>query len=621
MLKKIGKKGIILISILVVMIFFSNIIMLDNVEVADQDNPNTPQTSATFDASVMDNIEITEIDRKMNVSGFGLLNVEDKLTVKNLNDNPVSSMFIAIPSHLSEDLIFYEAKGSQKESILVDKTDKLTEDHELFVIYFNSPILPSESKEITFIQSYKDRISFSPQQTEEGITQVVSYIGSVYPTLPYKAKGEIETRIQIPETASLEEGDWGTADENNMITYNIDDFDGANTLDPLLENMGKKNITIHFTDSTQTKLEFQSVNRKIKVSPWGILRVKEEFLIQNLGAIEVTQLSMKIPGPARQVNVYDDLGEISGTEITPESNYTHLEFKDLDISLIENRVKLDPYSKFRFSIEYHLPYGEYFNLNWFQHSCELETLTSQYDYLAKEQETEIQIEGAFSLDSLSRNPNDIERAVNYIELSYNSDYITPYDTQELQFTYTINLFDILFRPIVLMLLIASIGALYVVIIKSREREVEGTFIVREELPDTEIREFCSLYEEKFASMLEIRRAQEARKRKKISKKRYRNLVEKNKDRVEEIDEEIKPFKEKLRETNETFANIVKKLEFLEAESISVKDSLQILRARYRKGRLPSKNAYLKLTDQLKRRRKKIERNMNKLITQLRSYLL
>jgi hypothetical protein len=229
--------------------------------------------------------------------------------------------------------------------------------------------------------------------------------------------------------------------------------------------------------------------------------------------------------------------------------------------------------------------------------------------LGKDQTTDIIIEGAFSLDSLSDNPNNIEKAVNYIKLSYSSDYITPYNTEDVQITFTINLFDMLFRPIVLMLLFASIGGLYVLIVKSQEREVESAFIVKQDLPLSEIREFCVLYEEKFASMLEMRRAQEARKRKKLSKRRYRNLIEKNKKKIEELNEEIKPFKEDLREVNETFANII------------VKDSLRILRARYRKGRLPSKKAYLRLTDQLMRRRKKIDRNMNKLITQLRSYLL
>ena len=75
------------------------------------------------------------------------------------------------------------------------------------------------------------------------------------------------------------------------------------------------------------------------------------------------------------------------------------------------------------------------------------------------------------------------------------------------------------------------------------------------------------------------------------------------------------------EINETFENIVKRLDVLEAERISVKDSLTLLESRYKRGRLPSRAAYQKLSDDFKKRRKKIDRTIDKLIQQLRSYLL
>ncbi|MFX0187071.1 MAG: hypothetical protein ACFE8A_04975, partial [Candidatus Hodarchaeota archaeon] len=73
--------------------------------------------------------------------------------------------------------------------------------------------------------------------------------------------------------------------------------------------------------------------------------------------------------------------------------------------------------------------------------------------------------------------------------------------------------------------------------------------------------------------------------------------------------------------NATFENLVKKIELLETERVSVKDSLNLLETRYKRGRLPSKSAYLKLSDNFLRRRKKIDRSIDKTIQQLRSYLL
>ncbi|MGV9198688.1 MAG: hypothetical protein ACOC4M_07590, partial [Promethearchaeia archaeon] len=198
MLKKIGKRGIFVISLFVVIFVFSNLIVFNTPEDTNFYRPNeTPQMSANFDASVMDSIQVTEIDREVNISGYGLLDIRDSLTFKNLNNNPVSSVLIAIPSEVLEDLVFYEAKGSQKESFLVEKTDKVTEDFELFAVHFDSPLLPGESNEIIFIQTYKDQISYYPQQTQQGqLTQAVLYAGNVFPNLPYKAEGNIKAQFQ-----------------------------------------------------------------------------------------------------------------------------------------------------------------------------------------------------------------------------------------------------------------------------------------------------------------------------------------------------------------------------------------------------------------------------------------
>jgi hypothetical protein len=138
---------------------------------------------------------------------------------------------------------------------------------------------------------------------------------------------------------------------------------------------------------------------------------------------------------------------------------------------------------------------------------------------------------------------------------------------------------------------------------------------------SEIREFCALYEEKNALVLEIRLTEEDAKRKKISKKNYKNIFNKNTSKIENIQQEIIPFKKVLTETGEIFEKIMKKLDILEAERISIKDSLNLLESRYKRGRLPSRAAFLKLSDDFKKRRKKIDRSIDKLIQQFRSYLL
>ena len=171
------------------------------------------------------------------------------------------------------------------------------------------------------------------------------------------------------------------------------------------------------------------------------------------------------------------------------------------------------------------------------------------------------------------------------------------------------------------MIIAALCSIFVLIIKTRKRTEEISEFKKEFIPLTEIREFCSLYEEKNALILEIRKAESETKRKKIAKKTYKNLLTKNTAKIDQIKEEILPFKKTLMEISESYNNIIKKLDVLDAERESVDDSLNLLESRYKRGKLPSKAAYQKLSDDFFNRRKKIDRTIDKYIQQLRSYLL
>jgi hypothetical protein len=206
-------------------------------------------------------------------------------------------------------------------------------------------------------------------------------------------------------------------------------------------------------------------------------------------------------------------------------------------------------------------------------------------------------------------------------LLYSSSNISPEETKIIQITFTIDLFDLLLRPIIIILLIALVASIYVLRLKTSKKDREEELLKQEYIPVNEIREFCSLHEEKNALILEIRQAEEDAKRKKIAKKNLKNILNKNNSKIEEIQQELIPFKKILIETGETFENIVKRLDVLEAERISIKDSLNLLESRYKRGRLPSRAAYVKLSDDFKKRRKKVDRTIDKFIQQLRSYLL
>ena len=575
---------------------------------------NTPNTSINLEGT--ENIIITNVDRKVNISGYGLLVFEDSLMVKNLNNNPISSVFFGIPLDISDKLVFLEASGLDQNTLLIEQSSIVMEGLEMIVAYFNSPLLPQQSRLIKFTHIYKDLINYQIYDDQVFVIGI-----TVYPLLPYRMETNITSEFSLPKTSENIEAGWGfvNPDRNIILFYYelIGETIREDFISPFLENMGdSSSVVLFFSENSESKLEMKEINREIFISPWGIIKVKEEFSLENLGLIDFYSFSFKIPQLARNVYISDQLGEILGVTYENSGNY-----KNVEIQLLTNRVRLKPNTTFTFKIEYYLPFEHYVSINWFQQSLKIDLLSTNFKYLGRDQTIKIKIDGCYNIESINEAPESIFKSEGATFLIYKSDFVTPLERKILQITFTVDIFNLLLRPIIFILTILLMTIIYVFITKSRKKEVESTLLTREFIPVNEIREFVSLNEEKNALTLEIRQSEDDTKRKKIAKKTYKNILEKNSSKIDEIQKEINPFKKILIDAGETFENIIKRLDLLEAERISVKDSLKLLETRYKRGRLPSRAAYQKLSDDFKKRRRKIDRTIDKLLQQLRSYLL
>ncbi len=620
------KKGFILLLIgfLLFIVVISNIQNNSLVNYQNQPEKESPQLAGSLEGA--ENIVITELRRYGNLSGYGLVNIEDKMTILNNNDNPINSIFIGIPIEHSDDLVYFEAMGENKNSLLTERSKIVMHNFEMIIIYFDSPLLPYQTKNIRLLQTFQNLFAYNvfPLGLTEDIDVHHNFTGPVWPILPYRAEGEISAEFRFPATAERvyfeRIGSTGNEAEGGRILYDLAKSLSYDYLDPFLENLGEhREIDIIFRDRVLkfSQIEIEEINRDIMISPWGLIKIKEEYLIKNLGYFEQHNLFLNIPANAINIYLFDDLGELSGTLSDLENSNR----KKLEINLVQNRATLTPSSVIKFTLTYNLPFEKYFTTNWLQESLQIDLLTTKYDYLGKKQTINILIEGCGNIDYISSPPVAIKQSGGSKIIVYYSDYVAPLENKIVLLTFSIDLFDLLLRPILIILAIAVISSLYVLLMKSSKREEDISLFKKEYLPVNEIREFCSLYEEKNALILEIRKAETEAKRKKLAKKTYKNLLAKNSTKIDQIKNEIMPFKKVLIETSETFGNILKKLDVLDTERISVDDSLNLLETRYKRGRLPSKAAYQKLSDDFFNRRKKIDRTIDRYIQQLRSYLL
>ena len=519
--------------------------------------------------------------------------------------------------NLSDDLIYLKSVGIRENELTIERNFLIFDNYEVFSIYLDSPLLPQQSITLTVVETLKDQLIYSAV----GEVQAINYTGFLFPILPYRAEGTIKTAVRLPNTASTLHYDqpfgMGTV-TSNVIIYDLSDTFELNYLEPFLANMGdKKEINISIRDNTRTNMQLEDIQREIDVSPWGIIKVVETHLIHNIGKIDLSSFSFKVPQNAINLDVFDQLGELLGTTVGAASN----NFKEVTINLLNNRAVIKPDARLSYTIQYNMPFENHFSINWFEESIILDLISTKFEYLAVQQEVKLVIEGCDTINYISTPPDAINQESGSQILTFNSEQVSPLESKDILVTFTINPIDLIFRPIILILVIMFILSSFVLLIKTRKKEETIVAYKSELIPVNEIREFCSLYEEKNALMLEIRMAEEEAKRKKLAKKSYKNLVSKNTNKIEQIKNEIQPFKKSLLESGEIFENIVKKLDVLDAERISVDDSINLLDNRYKRGKLPSRQAYQKLSDDFFKRRKKIDRTIDKYIQQLRSYLL
>ena len=612
---------VIFIGFLSVMVVFSTI-KVDFSNNQQHSSIEAPQLSGTLEGA--DNILVVDNVRTTNLSAYGLVNIKDRLTILNDNNNPINSILFGLKVEDSSNLIYFNAFGETQNTLSIERSNEIMDVYEMITIYFDIPLLPSQEISFTVLHSYKNLISYELAFIDEEVTQLLVFNGPIFPLLPYRSEGNIISNYLLPEGSTLEYhkqiGLMGIPIGVTNILYNLEATAEYNHLEPFLLNLDENNeTTISLQHRLTSKVEIEKIDKDIYISPWGIIKNVEEITIENVGIVEIAILTMEISIDAMNVKVYDDLGEVLGVSLLPSNDGGPT--KIVTIELYQNRVSLTPASKFKFFLEYYLPPEKYISYNWLQQSISINLLTTKYEYLIHELTTSVIIEGCGSIDYMSSLPEALHNSGNSKVLVFNIENVSPLVKKDVLLTFTIDLFELLFRPVAFVMIIALLSSIFVLAIKTLKREELVSIFKNDFIPISEIREFCSLYEERNALVLEIRKAESETKRKKLAKKTYKNLLSKNTAKIDQIKDEILPFKKILMETNNTFNNIVKRLDVIDAERTSISDSLNLLEARYKRGKLPSKAAYQKLSGDFFNRQKKLDRTIDKYIQQLRSYIL
>ncbi|MFX0011532.1 MAG: hypothetical protein ACFE9R_14560, partial [Candidatus Hermodarchaeota archaeon] len=417
-----------------------------------QNNIKKPDVAGNLEGA--ENILITSIERMGNVSAYGMLNLMDNLTFQNNNDNPIDSIFYGVPLKHSEDLIYYKAYGGSGDSLVVERNNMIMGKYELLVIFLDTPLLPHQSTEVFIFQTYKNLITYE-LQTDPTTQLNENFTFTVWPTMPYRAEGSIHTLYKLPNTATNDYyeqiGDTGGYDESNGYHWYLDET-GYDHLDPFLTNIpdlrlsknGGEYISIVFYDNVlkSSEVTIEELTRNIKVTPWGLITVEEQFQVQNHGYIDQEGIYINIPANAKNVRVFDNLGELD-----IEFGVVTRGKLRLLINFVPKRPVLTQSSKMNLILTYNLPPEAYFQTNWIEQSFKIDFVLTQFEFLTKKETINLIVEGCGPVSYISAAPNSIKQTGNSKVFVYFSDYVSPIEKKVFLITYAIDLFDLLLRPI------------------------------------------------------------------------------------------------------------------------------------------------------------------------------
>jgi len=564
-----------------------------------------PSSSSTTE--VDSNIYIRNFTRVIEVNESGYIVYKDSYLFVNDGPNSHFSVLVGLTDQEAEEIIFFQSYDETMGPLSCQLSNLKFNQTSIMEILLNEPLLPFSEKKINVVVALKGFINFQSVMDRWVVfTQLVPR--SPFPINYYTSE------IHVAESAQNVQ----ITDPTNYVGP-LDDLPTVHRFFPgSASAFADISNSISFVDSETKIFQLNNVERTISVNPWGYIKIVEKHEVQFFSNNYGTQLNFQIPASYSNFKVYDDLGEIEGVEPAESANSNG--FIDIKVYFIANRAPMQYGQKMMYYISYNLPLEDYYSNNFGKKNFAIDLYPTRCDYLIVHSNVQVELMDANSIIRMNFPDEQIVETARSIVFKTTQSYITPFHHTIFDVSYRINGALMIDRALIFTLVFMAISALYIVQASRREHK-EEIVISATAIPIKELQQFVTLYEEKNALMIELDTLEQNLLRRKIQKKAYIREEKTLSAKLKSLSEELIPFKKELLESGSAVANIVQKLDYLEAEKISLKDSLRNLNNRYRKGKLPSKAAYDKLANDLEKKMGSNQRKIDRNINELRSYLI
>jgi len=550
--------------------------------------------------------KVVDAKRDITFTKYLLTEISDTFSFQNNGTTSLTKFIFCTDVDYDAKLLFVSASGLAGETYPVTKNTLLFNGYNTYEVELLEALAPGNVQKIKIMTVYAN-LTKTSMFTDT--TQECNFTFNLYPISPFEIT-DYTCTVSLPGTAS------GTT--STPIANTSTDTLGTWTVTNL-KPFAELPLTVAFFYSDAPILQMNSLNRRIIIDPWGYLIVEEDHVLFNTGQIPVYSYTYRLPQNATNFKIWDDLGGIQGFVLADALNPDG-KTKNITVNLNVNRARLLGGSEFKCTTSYQLVFGMHLSSSWDKYYLNLQTFTSQMDFLVLIDTTQIIMQTGLTLNTISPHPNQILVQETKIIATYTSEMVSPQHNRIVQVTFQVEGFWMMVRPLIFILLLLVIISSYVFVRKVMRKQTSAELVERVNIPTKALREFVSAYEEKSALLQELDQLNENLKLKKVAKKEFTKHVADIQVRKKETEEDLKPLAKVITEADERFRKILEKLQFFEAERVSIEDSLKALDARYRRGAIPSRAAFQKLFSDFTKRLEKIQNDVDKLLNELKSYI-
>jgi len=513
-----------------------------------------------------------QIDRVAQIDGWGLVTVNDTVTVRNTSAGSLMSVPIGLPRNLTTGLKYLAARDDQDRLLTIERDLDASGETYWFKVNFARTLSYNETYRFTVTSlftnalvweggGYQYRFVATPILQVNGASENMTIIAGA------------ESKFSIPRGLNLTE-----TSEGGRVHL-------RGQFGPI-EPYATMPIVLNMTSSAQFKVRVPHVSRVIQFDQDGTIRISDTYDFENL-ASSISSIQLTLPQNSSDVMAYDLIGRLwdspqEGPDVSVAPRYSG--------GIEQNRT-------FTFTLKYRIDSQTYVRqIHWWgANSFKLPLLSNVKHWVVDKVETTVTVPAGFDVQGVSPAPSSTSGSLFYRNLQFEVTDVTPYTDLGLDLEYNYAPF---WSGSLLMVWTAIIELVAVAsVLVARTRKPPALKIP---VPSEKLRQFVELYDGRTALRLELDRMGEDLSRGALNKHEYRRRRKAIELRTGELDRALQPLKQDLKAAHPRYGEMILRMEKAEAEIEANRLGEEHFKAQYRAGKI-SKEAYDKALEDLSRR--------------------